>query len=85
MIKVIYNIFRGLIRIFARILLFVICKLIYFICGEWNKGVTIRKIKRIRFFTKLKLDAWRYMPRSMKFLGFDKYLIYVNKKFGYGM
>lgn len=85
MIKVIYNIFRAFIRLIVKIILLIICEIIYAVCWEKEKGITKRKIRRIRFFTKFKIVIWRKMPHLMKFLGFNEYLEYVDKKFGYGM
>lgn len=66
------------------IVLGAVCSLIYLLTFAWaDKGkVTRFKVWRIRRFTRLKIYAYRKMPRLCKYFGIYSYLKDVEKKFG---
>lgn len=80
-LKVIYNIVRGLFRFvfyFVFILLAKIIKLLTYEKGK-EKQITVRKAKRIRFFSKIKLVFYNIIPECIsKFMGFNDYKKYIN-------
>ena len=82
--NILYKIFRNYIRFLVSILIHVICFLIFLVTYEYgqNKKVTLRKIKRIRFFTKVKIFFFRKTPKLLKFLNYYKKLENINKRYG---
>lgn len=87
-LKVIYNIVRGLIRFACfMVLLFFqgTIKLVTYEPGK-NKTITVRKAKRIRALSRLKLFVLNAMPSAVNdFLGTERYKIYLNKHLRNGL
>ena len=81
-LKVPYNIIRGITRFAFYIVLVIVIKTIYLITyepGTKNK-ITVRKAKRIRALSKFKLFAFNHLPEEVtKFLGIENY----KQKFNY--
>ena len=86
--KVIYNIVRGLTRLFVTILIFtavLLIKLVTYEPGK-DKQITVRKARRIRFLSKVKNIFINALPQSViSFLGWDRYKIYFNKHIRNGL
>lgn len=81
-LKVIYNILRGLIRIALWLIVAVIIGLIkLFTLEPGKKGqITVRKARRIRALSKFKVWIFNFLPLPVvKFLGFEKYREYLNE------
>lgn len=80
-LKVIYNIVRGLCRYSIYLVFIIIARIIKFLTFEKGKEkqITVRKAKRIRFFSKIKLVFHNILPDFIsKFLGFYNYKNYIN-------
>lgn len=87
-LKVIYNIVRGLVRIFIGLVVILIAKLIYFFTFEPGKKhqVTERKARRIRALSKFKIFILNILPAGLlSFLGLKNYRDYLNEHLRYGL
>ena len=82
---VLYKFIRGVIRLVFNLLVSLFVYVTIKLSGEKDKGVTRRKIRRVKFLTNVKLFFWKYMPYAAKFLGKDKYLEDLNRRLGNGM
>jgi hypothetical protein len=67
------DILRYLVIALVDILLFIVCWLIYAVTYERGKNgiLTVRKARRIRALTKLKLWFYRHFKGTCKYLDFD--------------
>lgn len=70
--SVIYKFIRGTIRLIIWLLLTLVTFLMSKILHE--EGITKRKIRRVKFFTKAKLFYGAYLPHLASFLGHKVYL-----------
>ena len=87
-LKVIYNIIRGLFRIFFLTLLAIIIVFTRAITFEPGKKgeITVRKAKRIRFLSKIKGFILNVLPQNVvRYLGWDEYKDYFNKHIRNGL
>ena len=84
--KILYISLIFLLKLIARLLFFTIAYVIalftYIITYEIGKRnkVTKRKIKRVKFFLKIKMFLFLKMPNACKFIGIYTYLDSLNKK-----
>lgn len=76
--------FRRLLFFTTKILFIIICDIIYVVTIEPGSGnnVTLRKIRRIRRLTNVKLWLWRHFRWYIEFIHDDKYFIKLEKRFG---
>lgn len=87
-LRVIFNIIRGVVRVVSFFAFIVVLNLIRLITYEpWAKSsLTKRKIRRIRFLTKVKLFVFNKVPDSVvDFFGVGIYKNYLNKHLGDGV
>ena len=83
---VIFNFIKGIFRFLFFILVTFFTWFIHWISGERaEKGnITVRKARRIRFFTKIKIFLGKHLWLA-DFLGIKDYIVDVNKRLGYGV
>lgn len=77
---ILYKFCRGVIRLAFNVLVLIVMFLIKELSGEKNKGVTKRKLKRIRRMTNFKLFTLKYLPHVMTFLGWKNYLTDLKRR-----
>ena len=86
--KVIYNIFRGVVRFVVWIFTVLLANLIYLLTiepGTKNK-ITPRKARRIRAMSKVKHSLLNFLPVSVnKFIGTETYRNYLNEHLADGL
>lgn len=87
-LKVIHNIIRGFVRLALLIVLTTAQALIYLVTFEpgKKKELTVRKAKRIRFLTKLKMRFLNGLPEPVaKYIGVENYKNYLNSHLNHGL
>lgn len=87
-LRIIHNIIRGLVRLAFRLPIFIVQALIYVVTFEPGKRkmLTVRKAKRIRALTKLKMWFFNSLPTPVsKYLGVECYKNYLNSHLSHGM
>lgn len=82
--NVLYELMINIIALICGAIIEFVCFLIYIVTYETgSKGkVTLRKIKRIRVLTRLKLWFFEKHRHLAKFIGEYTYLMYLSKKIG---
>lgn len=88
LLRVIHNIIRGFVRLPFYLLVFFLQGIIYLITFEpgTKKTLTVRKARRIRFLTKLKMRFLNSLPVPIaKYLGIEAYKIYLNSHLSHGL
>lgn len=88
LLKVIYNIIRGIVRAVLFLLLLLVQRIIYVVTFEpgTKREITVRKARRIRALSKLKFVFLNALPEPVhKFLGTGNYRNYLNKHIGNGL
>ena len=82
--NIILHIIRRLLQIILQISLFFICAIIYLVTYEPNtfRRVTVRKIRRIKIFTKIKVYLYKHFSKFWEFMH-DDYLKKIYNKFYY--
>ena len=85
-LTVILNFLKGIVRFLFFILTILFARIILFLGGERDKEgeITVRKARRIRFFTKIKLFMGRHLWVADLF-GIKPYIIDFNERLGYGV
>ena len=87
-LKVIHNIIRGFVRLALLIVLTTAQTLIYLVTYEprKKKELTVRKARRIRFLTKLKMRLLNGLPEPVaKYIGVENYKNYLNSHLNHGL
>ena len=87
-VKVFYNIFRGLSRALCFIVVSLVCNLILLFTYEYKKGkqITFRKARRIRTLSKFKKFVFKNVPDNViGFFGLQDYKNYFNKHISNGL
>ena len=87
-LKMIHNIVRGLVRLVFQIPVLLIQALIYLITFEpgTKKRVTVRKARRIRLLTKVKMGFFNMLPTPVsEYLGVEEYKKYLNSHLSHGL
>lgn len=83
-LEIVYNFFRGTIRLLVNIFLGLFTRLIWALDFD-RENLTKRKVRRVRFFTKLKLILLRYAPHLVSFLGWKAYLEDLRERMNNGL
>lgn len=87
-LKVIYNIIRGVTRLCLFFIVMMCQGVIYFVTFEpgTKDRLTVRKAKRIRLLSKLKVWFLNVLPEPVsKFIGVEDYKIYLNQHLKNGL
>lgn len=80
-LEVIYKFIRGTIRFISFIFFGLIAKVIW-MTERKTKNVTKRKIRRVRFLSKIKLALLKYAPHFVSFMGWKPYFESLKRRLG---